>query len=119
LPWRIALLVGQGNQAQDNASSSPLFSPLTTPPLWPPKREYNAVSAIADEIWQYRTGGNLTILTKITALRRKANRKSARSKVLAAKHTASLRLHVRDLASLRAEAKSTFFFKGGGSWSRS
>jgi hypothetical protein len=23
--------------------------------LWPLKREYNAVSAIADEIWQYRT----------------------------------------------------------------
>ena len=31
-------------------------------------------------------------LTKITALRRKADRKSARSKVLAAKHTASLQL---------------------------
>jgi hypothetical protein len=25
----------------------------------PPKREYNAVSTIADEIWQYRTGGNM------------------------------------------------------------
>ena len=37
---------------------------LTTPPLWPPKREYNAVSAIAYEIWQYRTGGNLTIFDK-------------------------------------------------------
>ena len=41
-----------------------LFSPLTAPPFWPPKREYNAVSAIADEIWQYRTGGNLTIFDK-------------------------------------------------------
>jgi len=30
----------------------------------PPKREYNAVSAIADEIWQYRMGGNLTIFNK-------------------------------------------------------
>ena len=29
-----------------------------------PKREYNAVSAIADGIWQYRTGGNLTIFDK-------------------------------------------------------
>jgi hypothetical protein len=29
-----------------------------------PKREYNAVSAIADEIWQYRTGGDLTIFDK-------------------------------------------------------
>jgi len=33
-----------------------------------PKREYNAVSAIADKIWQYRTGGNLTTLAKITTL---------------------------------------------------
>jgi len=58
-PWlagRIAL-VGRENQIEDDASSSP-------PPLWPPKREYNAVSTIADEIWQYRTGGNLTIFDK-------------------------------------------------------
>jgi hypothetical protein len=41
LPWRIAL-VGQGDQIEDVRF---LFSPLTTPPLWPPKREYNAVSA--------------------------------------------------------------------------
>src|ERR1700723_533706 len=42
-----------------------LFSPfLSTPPLWALKREYNAVSAIADEIWQYRKGGNLTIFGK-------------------------------------------------------
>ena len=39
-------------------------SSLTTPPLWPPKHEYNAVSLIADGIWQYRTGGNLTIFDK-------------------------------------------------------
>ena len=57
---RIAL-VGQENQIEDLYF---LFSPLTTPPLWPPKREYNAVSAIADEIWQYRMGGNLTIFNK-------------------------------------------------------
>ena len=31
------------------------------PPL---KREYNAVSIIIDEIWQYRMGGNLTIFDK-------------------------------------------------------
>ena len=42
-----------------------LFSPfLLTPLSWPPKRKYNAVSAIADEIWQYRTGGTLTIFDK-------------------------------------------------------
>ena len=28
-------------------------------PMPPPKREHNAVSTIADEIWQYRTGGNM------------------------------------------------------------
>ena len=50
-----------------------LFSPfLPTPPLWPQKREYNAVSAIADEIWQYRTGGNLTMFDKDQTLQRKA-----------------------------------------------
>jgi len=38
-----------------------------------PKREYNAVFAIADEIWQYRTGGNLTTLTKITTLQKQGS----------------------------------------------
>jgi len=38
---------GESNSSEDVRF---LFSPLTTPPLWPPKREYNAVSAIADEI---------------------------------------------------------------------
>ena len=37
------------------------------------KREYNAVSAIADEVWQYRRGGNPTILTKITALQKQSS----------------------------------------------
>jgi len=37
------------------------------------KREYNAVSAIADEIWQYCRGGNLTILTKITTLQKQGS----------------------------------------------
>ena len=31
------------------------------------------ISAIADEIWQYRTGGNLTILTKITTLQKQSS----------------------------------------------
>ena len=34
------------------------------PLLWPPKCEYKAASTIADEIWQYCTGGNLTIFDK-------------------------------------------------------
>ena len=33
-------------------------------PMPLPKCKYNAVSAIADEIWQYHTGGNLTIFDK-------------------------------------------------------
>ena len=48
LPWRIAL-VGRGNHTEDARA---LPAPLTVPPpLWPPKREYKAVPAIADEIW--------------------------------------------------------------------
>jgi hypothetical protein len=37
------------------------------------KRECNAVSTIADESWQYRRGGNLTILTKITTLQKQSS----------------------------------------------
>lgn len=29
-----------------------------------PKREYDAVSAAADKVWQYRTGENLTMFDK-------------------------------------------------------
>jgi hypothetical protein len=43
------------------------------------------LSAIADEIWQYRTGGNLTIFDK-------DHDTADIAKVLAAKHTASLQL---------------------------
>jgi len=56
----------------------------------PPKREYNAVSAIADEIWQYRTGGNLTIFDKVHDTAEEGRSRTA--EVLAAKHTASLQL---------------------------
>ena len=55
-------------------------------------------------------------LTKITTLQRKADRKSARSKVLAAKHTASLQLLCTvggDLASPRTVAKIIFLPEGG------
>ena len=71
LPQRIAL----ENQIEDVRF---LFLPLLPTP--PPKREYNAVSAVADEVWQYRAGGNLTTLW----------RKADREPVLAAKHTVSL-----------------------------
>ena len=52
MPWRI-ILVGQENRIEAIL--------LPTPP---PKRGYDAVSAVADEVWQYHTGGNLTIFDK-------------------------------------------------------
>ena len=63
-----------------------ILSPLPMPLL---KREYNAVSAIADEIWQYRMGGNLTIFDKDHDT---VEDRSRTAEVLAAKHTASLQL---------------------------
>ena len=85
LPWRIAL-VGQENQIEDVRF---LFSPSTTTPLWPPKREYNAVSAERPtKFGSVVRVETLRHLTKITALWRKASK----NKVLAAKHTASLQL---------------------------
>ena len=57
-------MVGQGNQIEDVRFLFSPFSPLATPPLWPPKREDNPVSAEVDEFWQYRTSGNLTIFDK-------------------------------------------------------
>src|ERR1700733_8997923 len=38
--------------------------PLSSPFAYASKREYNAVSIEIDEIWQYRTGGSLTIFDK-------------------------------------------------------
>ena len=49
------------------------------------KREYNAVSAVADEVWQYHTGGNLIIFDKDRDTMETAE-------VLIAKHRRSLRL---------------------------
>ena len=73
-------LVGQENQIEDIRF---LFSPSTTPPLWPPKREYNAVSAERsmkfDNIVRVET---LRYLTKITALRRKADREGSCSQAI-------------------------------------
>ena len=95
-----------------HASSSP---PLTTPPLWPLKRECNPVSAIADEIWQYHTGGNLTISDKDD------DSGSVNSfEVLTAKHGRSLRfLRTSWWQSdeIGCVAKSTFFPRGLGTHS--
>ena len=43
--WLRIALVGQKNQIEDVRFLFSPFSPLITPPLWTPKREYNAVSA--------------------------------------------------------------------------
>ena len=74
LPWRI-ILVGQGNQieATQNLPDVCFLDTRSLFCLYLCQRKYNAVSAIAGEIWQYRTGGNLTILTKVTTLLRKAD----------------------------------------------
>jgi len=68
LSWGI-VLVGQGNsrgvelkQFRTLPDVHFLFLPLL--PIPPPKHKYNAVSAVADEVWQYRMGGNLMIFNK-------------------------------------------------------
>jgi hypothetical protein len=84
----------------------------------PPKREYNAVPAIADEIWQYRTGGNLTIFDKDHDTAEEGRSRTA--EVLAAKHTASLQLLYTvggNQARLDARSEFEISLKGGGSWS--
>ena len=43
----------------------------------PPKHKYNAVSAIADEIWQNRAGRNLTIFNKDHDTAEEANREGS------------------------------------------
>jgi len=71
-------LVGQENQIEDVRF---LFSPLTTPPLWAPKREYNAVSAERSmKFGNIVRVGTLRYLTKITALRKKADREGLAAK---------------------------------------
>ena len=61
LPWRIAL-VGQENQIEDKRF---LFSPLTTPPIVAAKtRIQHCLCRDIDEIWQCRTGRNLTTFDK-------------------------------------------------------
>ena len=74
-PWRFALvaleirLVGQGNQIEDYASSSPP-SPLSYASLVAAKtRRQHCLCREVDEIWKYRMGGNLTIFDKDHTLR--------------------------------------------------
>ena len=76
LPRRIAL-VGQENQIEDIRF---FFSPLT--------QIQHCLCREVDEIWQYCTGGSLTTFDKDHG----TVEEGARSKVLAAKHTASLQL---------------------------
>ena len=71
LPWRI-ILVGQENQieATQNLPDVCFLDIRSLFCLYLCQRKYNAVSAIAGEIWRYRTGGNPMILTKIMTLLR-------------------------------------------------
>jgi hypothetical protein len=89
LPWRI-ILVGQENRIeaiQNLPDVHFFFFPLLPTPL--PKRGYDAVSAVADEVWQYHTGGNLTIFDKDNDTMKDRSRIA---EVLAAKHRRLLRL---------------------------
>jgi len=111
LQWRIAL-VGRENQIEDVRF---LFSPLTTPPLWPPKREYNAVSAIADEIWQYRTGGNLTIFDKDHGTAEEGRSQVRQKQSSCSQACGFATLHVQLVAIWRARVPKRnllFFLKG-------
>jgi hypothetical protein len=82
------------------------------PPL---KREYNAVPAIADEICQYRTGGNLTIFDKDHDTAEEGRSRTA--EVLAAKHTASLQLLCTVGGNqARLDARSEFEISPKGGW---
>ena len=90
-------MVGQENQIEDIRF---FFSPLA--------QIQHCLCREVDEIWQYCTGGSLTTFDNDHG----TVEEGARSKVLAAKHTASLQLLCTvggDLASLRTEAKYTFF----------
>ena len=78
-------MVGQGNRIKDVRFLFSPFSPLATPPLWPPKREDNTVSAersmkFGNIVWVETSRYLIKITTRGIA------------KVLAAKHTASLQL---------------------------
>ena len=86
LPWRIAP-VGQENQIEDVRF---LFSPSTTPPLWPPTRIQRCLCREVEEIWQCRTGRNLTTFDKDHGTAEEGL--VSRNKVLAVKHMASLQL---------------------------
>ena len=86
----IIILVGQENRIEATQNLPDvrfLFLPLLPTP--PPKREYNAVSAVANEIWKYRTGGNLMMFDEDHDT---VEDRSRTTEVLAAKHRRSLQL---------------------------
>jgi len=103
LPWRIAL-VGQENQTEDVRF---FLFPLTTPPVVAAKtRVQRCLCREVDGIWQYRTGGNLTIFDKDHDIAEEG-RSQVRQK------QSSCSQAYGDLASPRTEAKYTFFSRGG------
>jgi len=110
LPWRIAL-VGRENQIKDIRF---FLSPSTTPPVVAAKtRVQRCLCREVDGIWQYRTGGNLTIFDKDhdTA-------EEGRSQVRQKQSSCS---QAYDFATAIWRAcvpkRNILFFQGGGSWS--
>ena len=110
MPWRTAL-VGRENQIEDVRF---FLSPLTTPPVVAAKtRVQRCLCREVDGIWQYHTGGNLTIFDKDhdTA-------EEGRSQVRQKQSSCS---QAYDFATAIWRAcvpkRNILFFQGGGSWS--
>jgi len=97
----------QENQIEDVRF---LFAPSTTPPLWPPKLEYNAVSAERSmKFGNIVQGENLTIFDK--------DRDTAKLRKVDCEQRRLLRLLCTvggNLAKLNARTESVFRQRGGG-----
>jgi len=108
LPWRIAL-VGQENQIEDVRF---FLSPLTTPPVVAAKtRVQRCLCREVDGIWQYRTGGNLTIFDKDSDTAEKGRSLSACS-CSQAYSFATITMYSWWRFSGPAYCSEIFFFKG-------
>ena len=86
------------------------------PLLWPPKRKYNDASAIADEIWQYHTGGSLAVFNNDhdTAEEGRSQVHQKQGFCSQAYGFATITMYSWwRFGEPRTVAKSTFFLKGG------
>ena len=111
-PGELAWLAG-GIKLKTYVSSSPLFYLCL---CWPPKRKYNAASAIVNEIWQYRTGGSLTVFDKDhdTAEEGRSQVRQKQGSCSQAYGFATITMYSWwRFGEPRTVAKSTFFLKGG------